>query len=141
MIFCFSGILSSMKTVNSGNTIDWIKTLKVAAGCTAAYLAARTWGLQFPTSVVTITLLSILGTRKDTFVTAGKRLLAFFTAALLSLFFFPATGYSVAGLALYLFFFHLACQLLNCAEGFFHEHGADAPYLECGRFHPGGIFQ
>lgn len=99
-------------------TLDWIKTLKVAAGCTVAYLLARAWGLNFPTSVVTITLLSILGTRRDTFITAGKRFLSFFAAALLSCLLFPATGYSVAGLALYLFFFHLICQMLKCTEGF-----------------------
>lgn len=98
--------------------IDFVKTLKIAAGCVAAYLLAGQAGLQYSTSVITITLLSILGTRKDTFITAGKRFLAFFTAAATAFLLFPAFDYSVAALFFYLLIFYVCCQAGRYTEGF-----------------------
>lgn len=98
--------------------IDLVKTIKIAAGCVGAYLLAGQAGLSYSTSVITITLLSILGTRKDTFITAGKRFLAFFTAAATAFLLFPALNYSVASLFLYLLFFYLFCQAGRFTEGF-----------------------
>lgn len=48
------------------------KIIKIAAGCCLALLVAQALGLRYPTSVVTITLLSILGTRRETFRIAAS---------------------------------------------------------------------
>lgn len=100
------------------NKIDFVKTLKIAVGCVAAYLLAGHAGLTYSTSVITITLLSILGTRKDTFITAGKRFLAFSTAASIAFLLFPVLNYSVPSLFLYLLLFYLCCQAGRFTEGF-----------------------
>ena len=50
--------------------INLIKTLKISFGCIFAYLLAEYFHLSYSTSVITITLLSILNTRKETLKTA-----------------------------------------------------------------------
>lgn len=97
---------------------DWLKALKIAAGCSLAFLAVRRIGLSHPTSVITITLLSILNTRRDTFGIAKKRFLAFFLSSLLAVLIFPLFRYSVFALLLYLFFCFLLCERLHVSEGF-----------------------
>ena len=56
---------------------ELIKTGKIAVGCCLAYTAASLLGLRYATSAVTITLLSIQNTRRDTFRLAGRRSCAF----------------------------------------------------------------
>lgn len=51
---------------------ELIKTGKIAVGCCLAYTAASLLGLRYATSAVTITLLSIQNTRRDTFRPGGK---------------------------------------------------------------------
>lgn len=46
--------------------IDFANIFKVSLGCSIAFILAEALGLQSTTSVVTITLLSILKTRKET---------------------------------------------------------------------------
>ena len=93
------------------------KIIKIAAGCCLALLIAQALGLRYPTSVVTITLLSILGTRRETFRIAGKRFCAFFAALAVALPSFYLLQYSVAAVAVYLLLFVMVCQLLRIEEG------------------------
>lgn len=62
--------------------VDVVRTAKIAVGCTLSFLMAEGLGLRYTNSVITITLLSILGTRLDTLRTAGKRFAAFGAALL-----------------------------------------------------------
>lgn len=98
--------------------IDFLKAGKIAAGCCIGYLLAEYLHLSYSTSVITITLLSILGTRKETFRIALKRLLAFFAAVVTAGLFVPVFLYSVPGLLLYLFVYYALCQFFRVTEGF-----------------------
>lgn len=98
--------------------IDYANTFKISLGCSVAFLFAEMMGLKSAASVVTITLLSILKTRKETFLVAWKRILAFFSALLIGIVVFPLFHYTVLGLTVYLLFYHLVCQIGNFMEGF-----------------------
>ena len=97
---------------------DLLKTFKIAFGCCLGYMIAQLLGLNYSTSVITITLLSILNTKKETLTTARKRLLAFFGAAFLSFFIFQILYDSLLSIFLYLIFYYLYCQYFKCVEGF-----------------------
>ncbi|WP_461811569.1 aromatic acid exporter family protein [Faecalimonas sp.] len=99
-------------------SLDYIKTFKISIGCCIAFFIAETFSLTSPTSVITITLLSILNTKKDTFLVAGKRLFSFFIAVLTAIFIFPLLHYSLVSLGIYLALYQLLCQLLHLTEGF-----------------------
>lgn len=99
-------------------SLDYIKTIKISLGCCIAFFIANALSLNFSTSVITITLLSILNTKKDTFLVAGKRLLSFFIATLTALLIFPPLNYSLFSLGIYLAVYQLLCQFLHLTEGF-----------------------
>lgn len=97
--------------------ISWYKILKIAVGCTLALLISRMVGLQYSTSVITITLLSIQNTRKDTLRVAWKRACSFTAALAISLAVFPLMRYSPAAIGVYLLLFVFACQWLQIEDG------------------------
>lgn len=99
-------------------SLDYIKTFKISLGCCIAFFIAETFSLNYSTSVITITLLSILNTKKDTFLIAGKRLLSFLIAVLTAILLFPLLNYSLLSLGFYLAFYQLFCQFLHLTEGF-----------------------
>lgn len=98
--------------------IDYLKTIKIAIGCCCGYLIAELLHLKYSTSVITITLLSILNTKKETFQVAARRLTAFFCAILISSILFPLSHYSILSLFLYLLLYHSICQFGRFTEGF-----------------------
>lgn len=98
--------------------IDYIKTIKIALGCCIGFLLAEAFHLRSTTSVITITLLSILNTKKETLLIAKKRLLAFLSAALIGSILFYFLNYSLLSLFLYLFSYYVICQLGSFTEGF-----------------------
>lgn len=98
--------------------INLIKTLKISFGCIFAYLLAEYFHLSYSTSVITITLLSILNTRKETLKTAWKRVIAFCFAVLTALLMFPLLNYSTFSIFLYLLVYYLICQTGKFTEGF-----------------------
>lgn len=100
------------------NSLDYIKTFKISLGCCIAFFVAEAFSLNFSTSVITITLLSILDTKKDTFLVAGKRLFSFFIATFTAVFLFPPLNYSLLSLGIYLALYQLFCQFLHLTEGF-----------------------
>ena len=61
------------------------KAVKIALGCSLAVLLARLLELSSATAVVTITLLSVQRTKKDTLRAALRRSLAFFASLALAL--------------------------------------------------------
>lgn len=98
--------------------IDYIKTLKIVLGCCIGFLLAEALRLQYSTSVVTITLLSILNTKKETLQVAGKRIFAFLSAALIGSILFYFLNYSLLSLGIYLLLYHAVCQFGEFTEGF-----------------------
>ena len=103
--------------------VDVVRTAKIAVGCTLSFLMAEGLGLRYTNSVITITLLSILGTRLDTLRTAGKRFAAFGAALLVAALAFgvwprgPFPAVAV-NLFLYLGSFLVLCQRFRLMEGF-----------------------
>lgn len=98
--------------------INYVKTLKIAFGCILAYLLAESFHLSYSTSVITITLLSILNTRKETLLIAWKRVLAFCFAVFTALLLFPLLDYSPLSIFLYLSVYYPVCQIGKFTEGF-----------------------
>lgn len=93
------------------------KAVKVALGCSLAVLLARAMDLSTATAVVTITLLSVQRTKKDTLRAALRRSLAFLSALALALPLFSLLRFSVLSLGLFLLVFVPVCQWLNIEEG------------------------
>ena len=89
------------------------KIIKITAGCCLALLIAQALELRYSTSVVTITLLSILGTRRETFRIAGKRFCAFFAALAVALPSFYLLQYSVAACCIFAFIRNAVPALRN----------------------------
>lgn len=94
-----------------------VKSVKIALGCALAVLLAREWGLQYPTSVATITLLSIQNTKRDTFLVAARRCAAFFCALSTALPSFFLLRFSIPALGAFLLLFVPLCQWLRVEEG------------------------
>lgn len=93
------------------------KILKIALGCCLAYGAARLMNLQYATSAVTITLLSIQDTRRSTFRLAGTRCLAFLLALGLSWGCFSLLGFHLGSLGVFLLLFVTGCQWFSLEGG------------------------
>ncbi len=93
------------------------KAVKMALGCSLALLIARAFGLSTATSVVTITLLSIQRTKKDTLRAALRRSLAYLASLALALPLFHFLQFSVLSLGLFLLLFVPVCQWLDLEEG------------------------
>lgn len=100
------------------NHIDYAKIIKITLGCCIAFILAETFQLNYSTSVITITLLSIMNTKKETYLVAGKRILAFLAAVLIGSITFHLLRYSLLSLAAYLLLYHFVCQLGKITEGF-----------------------
>lgn len=107
-----------MKLHTCLSRINLIKTFKISFGCISAYLLAETFHLSYSTSVITITLLSILNTRKETLKIAWKRVLAFCFAVFTALLLFPLLNYSPLSIFLYLLVYYPVCQIGKFTEGF-----------------------
>lgn len=93
------------------------KAVKIALGCSLAVLLARLLELSSATAVVTITLLSVQRTKKDTLRAALRRSLAFFVSLALALPLFSLLRFSVPALGLFLLLFVPVCQWLDIEEG------------------------
>lgn len=94
-----------------------VKSIKIALGCALAVLLARELGLQYPTSVATITLLSIQNTKRDTLLVAARRCGAFLCALATALPSFLLLRFSVLALGAFLLLFVPLCQWLRIEEG------------------------
>lgn len=94
-----------------------VKSVKIALGCALAVLLARELGLQYPTSVATITLLSIQNTKRDTLLVAARRCGAFACALAVALPMFLLLRFSIPALGLFLLGFVPLCQWLRLEDG------------------------
>lgn len=97
--------------------LNYIKISKLAIGCLLAFVTADSLGLNYATSIITITLLSIQNTRKDTLTVAVKRVVTFCIASAVAAFLFPFLQYNIASLLLYLLIMISICQLFQIEEG------------------------
>lgn len=86
---------------------------KYSAGCILSILIAYKLGLNYSATAGIITILSIQGTKMDTFCTAGKRMLAFLLSVVLARIVFGLAGYTTAGFGWFLFIFVFLCIALR----------------------------
>ncbi|MDO5377437.1 MAG: aromatic acid exporter family protein [Clostridia bacterium] len=87
--------------------------LKVALGASAAILIAGLMGLSYSGTAGIVTVLSILGTKRETLVLAGVRLVSFAVALGVAALSYGLLGFTLAGFAVYLFLFAVICYALN----------------------------
>ena len=97
--------------------INMIKAIKITLGCCLAFITANALHLEYSTSVVTITLLSILNTKKDTLIVAWKRSIAFLLASSIAIISFTISQFSVWGLGIYLIMSVILCQAFELTDG------------------------
>lgn len=86
-----------------------IQALKLALGALAAITLARALGLKYSTTAGTITMLSILDTKRETLRVALGRLMAYMAALVIAAVSYHLLGYTVAAFAVFLFFFAVVC--------------------------------
>ena len=86
-----------------------VQGIKVALGATAAIVLANLLRLSYSSTAGIITVLGILGTKKETLVIAGFKLISFLAALLIASVCYGVLGYTIAGFSLYLFVFSVVC--------------------------------
>lgn len=97
--------------------IKVMKIVKIAIGSTISILIADLLGLQYSASAGIITLLSIQDTKKETFIVAGKRLLAFIMAIFIAFVLFESFGYSAFTFGTFLLLFVSGTYLFELQDG------------------------
>ena len=97
--------------------INMMKAIKITLGCCLAFITANALHLEYSTSVVTITLLSILNTKRDTLIVAWKRSVAFLLASSIAIISFTIFRFSVWGLGVYLIIIVILCEATLMAIG------------------------
>ena len=102
--------------MKSGLLSQLTKSLKIALAAVLAMALAGALGLQYSATAGIITILSIQGTKLETFKTAGKRALAFLCALVLAGLCYGLLGYSVWVFGVYLFLFVLLCLVMGWQE-------------------------
>lgn len=90
-----------------------LRGFKVALGASASILIAGLLGLSSSGTAGIITVLSILGTKRETLILAGVRLISFAVALGIAALCYGVLGFTLAGFAVYLFLFSVACYALN----------------------------
>ncbi len=90
-----------------------LRGFKVALGSAAAILIAGLLGLTSSGTAGIITVLSILGTKRETLILAGVRLLSFAVALGIAALCYGVLGFRLAAFALYLFLFSVVCYALD----------------------------
>lgn len=90
-----------------------IMGLKVALGAAAAILLANLLQLQYAATAGIITVLSIMGTKRETLRIAAGRALAYGCALVIAFVCYSLLGYTLAGFAAYLFIFAVTCCSLR----------------------------
>lgn len=96
---------------------NYIKTGKIAVGSALSIMIADILGLSFGTAAGIITLLSVQNTKKETLQVAGRRILAFIIAIILSWVVFNMLGYTAITFGVFLFIFVIICELGSLSEG------------------------
>lgn len=92
-----------------------IKAVKAAVGACTAIALALALGLQYPTAAGIITLLSLQETKRETLITAGRRIPIFLAATAIAFFSFQLLDYTVAALGVYLLAFVTLCHTFSAA--------------------------
>lgn len=95
----------------SGKTV--FNAGKISLGCVLSMIAAIVLGLKYSATAGLITILSIQQTKKETVITALKRLSAFFCAVVISVLCFNLLGYTTLAFGVYLFIFVMLCMILD----------------------------
>ena len=95
----------------SGKTV--FNAGKISLGCVLSMISATVLGLKYSATAGLITILSIQQTKKETVITAFKRLSAFFCAVVISVLFFNLLGYTTLAFGVYLFIFVMLCMILD----------------------------
>ena len=90
--------------------------LKLALGALLAIIIAMALGLKYSATAGIITILSILGTKRETLRVAAGRLFAFLAALAIAAVCYRLMGFTVLAFAVFLFFFSLVC----CCTGWMY---------------------
>lgn len=93
-----------------GVKVSYLKWLKLTVAVPAAMAIAEALGLSYAYSAGIITLLTIQNTKKETFVLAAKRVLAFGLMTVLCIAIFQGFGHEIWTYALFLFAFIFVCM-------------------------------
>lgn len=93
-----------------GVKVSYLKWLKLTVAVPAAMAIAGALGLSYAYSAGIITLLTIQNTKKETFVLAAKRILAFGLMTVLCIAIFQGFGHEIWTYALFLFAFIFVCM-------------------------------
>lgn len=93
-----------------------LKSLKIAAACTASVFTAYAAGLDYYLTAGIITILSIQNTKRETLKTAVNRGLAFVCAIIIAAVCFNLIGYNIPAFCVYIFIFVTVCLLSGWPE-------------------------
>lgn len=101
-----------MRKLNiSGKTV--FNAGKISLCCVLSMIVASLLGLKYSATAGLITILSIQETKKETIITALKRLSAFFCAVIIAVTCFRFMGYTTLAFGVYLFIFVSLCLILG----------------------------
>lgn len=89
--------------------------LKVALGAALAILLANALQLQYSATAGIITVLSIMGTKRETLRIAGGRVMALGTALVIAWVCYGLLGFTLAAFTVYLFLFAVVCYACGWA--------------------------
>lgn len=115
----------------------WLQGMKMALGAAAAILVSQALGLQSSPTAGIITVLSILGTKRETLLTARNRLLAYLTSLLIAFVCYSLLGYTVPAFAVYLFLFAALCCGLGWVYAIAMVSVLTSHYMIAGHMSPG----
>ena len=87
----------------------YIKVLKIAVGATLAIIIASYFSLLYAVSAGIITLLTLQDTKKETFLVATKRIIAFVISYILVFITFKILGFNPMAFGLFLLVFTGIC--------------------------------
>ncbi len=115
----------------------WLQGVKMALGAAAAILLSQALGLQSSPTAGIITVLSILGTKRETLLTARNRLLAYMTSLLIAFGCYSLMGYTVLAFTVYLFLFAALCCGLGWTYAIAMVSVLTSHYMIAGSMSPG----
>ena len=99
--------------MNLFRQIDFVRWMKLCIAVPVAMILADAFGLAFSFSAGIITLLTVFGTRKETFAVAAKRVLAFGIMLLLCKIVFEIAGCTIAAYTVFICIFIYVCYFMK----------------------------
>ena len=108
--------LRKKDTVINNKKTFWIKSVKITAAAVLSIFIAGELGLKYSATAGIITILSIQNTKRETFLSAFNRGLAYVCALFLAACAFALLGFTLPAFGVYLLLFALLCQMRGWTE-------------------------